>query len=99
MPGDRLCLRLVDDAAPKQVTVVRGKCVDLVPVRVEGERKVLPVFDPEVPVEPPFESGRLLLQAIGERRVFPDATREARASHFCVECITLELARRSWEAG
>ena len=44
-------LRLVDDAAPEQVAVVRGQGVDLLALVVHGEREVLAVLDPEVAVE------------------------------------------------
>src|SRR5262245_4995019 len=47
MPNDRLRLRLVDDAAPEQVAVVRGEHIDLLPIDVELKREVLVVLNPE----------------------------------------------------
>src|SRR5207247_3953413 len=58
---DRLRLRLVDDAAPEQLAVVRGERVHLLALVVERERVVLTVLDPEVAVEPALEVGRLIL--------------------------------------
>ena len=77
-----LRLRLVDDAAPEEVPDVRCERVDLRTVRVKCEREELTVLDPEVPVEPFFQIGRLLLQLIGERRITPDRTREAGGTIF-----------------
>ena len=73
VPDDGLRLRLVDDAAPEQVAVVRGQRVDLLALGVEREREVLAVLDPEVAVEAALEVGRLLLELVGEVRVVPDA--------------------------
>ena len=51
MARDGLRLRLVDDAAPEQVAVVRRERVDLVALGVEREREVPAVGHPEVAVE------------------------------------------------
>ena len=96
---DGLGLRLVDDAAPQQVAVVRRQRVDLVALGVEREREVLAVLDPEVAVEPPLEVGRLLLELVGERRVLPDGPGQASAAHLRVVGVALELAGRAREAG
>ena len=95
---DRLGLRLVDDAAPEQVPVVRGERVDLVPVRVEREREVLAIVDPEVAVEAALEVGGLLLQPVGERRVLPDLAGQPCAAHLGVVGVALQLAGRAREA-
>ena len=97
--GDGLRLRLVDDAAPEQVAVVRREAVDLAPLLVQREREVLAVLDPEVAVEAALEVGGILLERVGELRVLPDLAREAGAAHLRVVRIALELARRTREAG
>ena len=56
------------------------------------------VLDPEVAVEPAFETGRVLLQLVGERGVIPERARQARAPHLRVVRVALELARRAREA-
>jgi hypothetical protein len=76
VPYDRLGLRLVDDAAPEQVAVVRGERVELHTIAVEREREVLVVRDPEVAVEAALEVGRLPLELVRERGVLPDLARE-----------------------
>ena len=96
--GDCLRLRLVDDAAPEQVAVVRRQRVDLVAFRVERQREVLAVRDPEVAVEAPLEVGRLPLQLVGVSRVLPDAPRQPGAAHLRVVGVALQLAGRAREA-
>ena len=98
MSRDRLRLRLVDDAAPEQVPVVRRERVDLAAVLVEREREVLAVLDPEVAVEASLQIGRVGRQAIGERRVLPDLARQPRAAQLRVVGVALQLARRAREA-
>ena len=97
MACDRFRLRLVDDAAPQQVAVVRGQRVDLAAVGVEREREVLAVLDPEVAVEAALEVGRLALEPVGERRVLPDLAGEARAADLRVVGVALQLAGRPGE--
>ena len=99
MPYDRLRLRLVDDAAPEQVAVVRGERVDLLALRVESQREVLVVLDPEIAVEAALELRGLLLELVGERRVLPHLARQPRAAHLRVVGVALELAGRAREAG
>src|SRR5215204_2090924 len=60
---DGLSLGLVDDAAPEQMPVVRGKRVDSATVGIQRNREVLAVLDPEVAVEPPLEVGGLALES------------------------------------
>ena len=92
MACDRFRLRLVDDAAPEQVSDVRAKGVDLLPIGVQGEGVVLSVGDPEITVEPSLELGGLLFQALGEFVVFPDLAREPRGADLGVVGVALELA-------
>ena len=98
-PDDGLRLGRVDDAAPQEVADVRGERVDLGAVRVEGEREVLPLGDPEVAVEAALEVGRLGLELVGVGRVLPDEPGEARAAHLRVVRVALELAGRPREVG
>ena len=59
MSGDRLRLRLVDDAAPEKMAVVRGQRIDLPTVGVECDGEVLAVLDPEVAIEATLQIRRL----------------------------------------
>src|SRR4029450_3189627 len=63
--GDGLRFRLVDDAAPEQVAVVRAQGIELLPLVPQGKREVLAVLAPEVAVEAALEVARLPLQLIG----------------------------------
>ena len=99
MPGDRLRLGLVDDAAPEQVTDVRGQGVDLAAVDVQGEGVVLAVVDPEVAVEAPLECRSLLLELVRVGGIAPDLARQPRAAHLGVVGVPLQLAGRAGEAG
>src|SRR5512133_3448080 len=99
MSGNCLGLLLVDDAAPEQVTDVRGQRVDPLALLVERERVVLAVVDPVVAVEPSLEIGRLPLELVGELRVLPDLPSEPGAAHLRVVRIPLELTGRAREAG
>src|SRR5262249_28489328 len=96
---DRPRLRLVDDPAPEQVADVRRERVDMVALRVERQREVLAVVDPEVAVEAALQRGRLALEPLGERLVVPDQPGEARAANLRVVGVALQLARRAREAG
>ena len=69
------------------------------PSAIEREREVPSVRDPEVAVEAALEFGRFLLEAVGERRVVPDQSREAGASDLRVVGVALELARGPGEPG
>ena len=99
VPDDRLRLRLVDDAAPEQVAVVRGERVDLLSVRVEREGEVLAVLDPEVAVEAPLQVCRLVFELVRERRVLPDLAGEPGAAHLRVVRVALQLAGGAREPG
>jgi hypothetical protein len=91
MAHDRLRLRLVDDAAPEKVAVVGAERVDPVAVRVEGEREVLILLNPEVAVEAALQLGRLLLELFGESRILPDLPCEPGSAHFGVVGVALQL--------
>jgi hypothetical protein len=99
IPRDGLRLRLVDDAAPEEMAVVRGERVDLPPVGVEREREVFAVLDPEVSVEAPLQISRFLLEPVGESRVLPDEPCQARAAELRVVRVPLQLASRARKAG
>src|SRR3954453_4210551 len=79
------------------MTVVRRQCINLRAVRVERDREVLAVFDPEVAVEAPLQVGCFLFEPIGELGILPDVAREGRPAHFGVVRVTLELAGRARE--
>ena len=96
---DGLGLRLVDDAAPEEVAVVRRERVDLAAVGVEGDREVLAVVHPEVAVEASLEVGGFLLEPVGEGWIVPDEAGQARAAHLGVVGVALELAGGPREAG
>src|SRR5437773_842531 len=92
------CTRLVDDAAPQQVAVVRRERVDLIAVGVEREREVFTVVDPEVAVEAALQGGGVLLELLRELGVAPDLACETRPAHLRVIRVALQLARRAREA-
>src|SRR6266496_168799 len=58
---DSLRLVLIDDAAPEQVSDVRGERINLAPVAIKSKREKRTVFEPEVLVEPALQFGRLAL--------------------------------------
>ena len=72
--------------------------VDLIAVLVECEREVLVVGNPEIAVEASLQVGGLLLEGVGERGVLPDRAGQAGGANLGVVRVTLELARRAWEA-
>src|SRR5436190_18622860 len=98
VPRDRLRLRLLDDAAPEQVSVVRGERIDPAAVLIEREREVFAVLDPEIAVESPLEIGGLLLEPVGEGLVLPHPASEPRAADLRVVRVALKLAGRTGEA-
>src|SRR5436190_2312297 len=95
---DRLRLRLVDDAAPQEMAVVRCERVHLLAFLVQRQGEKLVVLDPEVAVEPPLQGCGFLLQLPGELLVLPDETCEPRTAHLGVVRVALELACRTWKA-
>src|SRR6266536_3779886 len=97
MARDRLRLRLVDDAAPEQVSDVRAERIDLLAVAIQRQSEVLAVRDPEISVEASLELSSLLLELRRELWVLPDLAREPRGAPLGVVGVTLELARRPRE--
>src|SRR6478609_4813956 len=96
---DGLRFRLVDDATPEQVSVVRAQRVDFVAVGVQCQGVVLAILDPEVAVKATLEVGRLSLELFGECRIVPNEARQTGSAHLCVVGISLELAGRSRKTG
>src|SRR5436190_7588038 len=81
------------------MAVVRGEAVHLVALRVEREREVTAVLDPEVAVEAAFQSSGLALEAVRELGVLPGDASQPSPADLGVVRVTLELAGRPREAG
>src|SRR5438132_7544888 len=97
MTGNGVGFVVVDNAAPEQVTDVRGAAVDLAFVAVEGKGETGSVGHPEVAVEPSLEVDGVAFEPVGELAVVPDVASQTRASTFRVVHVPLDLTRGAWQ--
>src|SRR5215469_11748159 len=88
-------LLFVRDAAPQQMSDIRGEGVDLSLVAVQAKRKKFALRKPEVLIETPLQLFGLSLELLGPWHIFPNVARQTRSPYLGIIGIALQLARRS----
>src|SRR5262245_3170199 len=94
MPYAGFYLVIIDDSAPEEVADVGRQRVDPSFLSIEREREILAVWEPEISIESTLELGGLALQPRRQLGILPNLARQARAAHFRVIHVALNLAGR-----